>query len=63
LGVIGACYQAWNNLGVRPMMAEIRPRLGTNIIFNTVVVSLLTTEFQLLQLWLYQFVSATKICY
>jgi len=31
LGATGACYQEWNNLVVRPMVAEIWHRLGTNI--------------------------------
>jgi len=30
-------YQEWNNLGVRLMIAEIRPRLGTNIITTVVM--------------------------
>jgi len=40
LGPTGACYQKWNNHGVRVMLAKIR--LTTNIIIATVVVSLLT---------------------
>jgi len=36
----------WNNLGVRAMVAEIRPRLATNVIFTTVVVSLLILKYK-----------------
>jgi len=35
----GAGYQEWNNLSVKQMMAKIKPRLATNHIFTTVVVS------------------------
>jgi len=42
LGPSKTCYQEWNYLGVTVMVAEYRPRSATNIIFMTVLVSLLT---------------------
>jgi len=42
LGPTGACYHEWINLGVRAVVAEIKSRLSTNIIFTAVVVPLLT---------------------
>jgi len=44
------------------MVVEIRTRLATNIIFTTVVMSLLTVKYQFSQLQLHHFISATKIC-
>jgi len=35
------CYEELKNLGVRAMVAEIKLGLATNIIFTTIVVSLL----------------------
>jgi len=62
LGPPGACYQEWNNLGVRAMLAEIRDRLARNIIFTTIVASLLTTKYDWFsRLRLCQFTPATKI--
>jgi len=46
LGPTWACYQEWNNLGVRSMVAKIRLSLTKNIIFTTVVVSLLTIKYR-----------------
>jgi len=45
LGPTGRCCQQWNNLSVRMMVAKIRLRLTTNIIFTIVVVSLLTITY------------------
>jgi len=49
LGPTGACYQDWNNLGVRAMVAESRARLATNIVFTTVVVSYLRVNYWFLR--------------
>jgi len=47
------------------MLAEIRARLIRNVmvIFITVVVTFLTTEYWFSQLWLHHFISAIKIHY
>jgi len=45
------------------MVAKIKPRLATNIIFTTVVVSLLTWKYQFTRLQLRHFISATEIRY
>jgi len=34
-----------NSLGMRMMVAEIRPKLARNIIFNNIVVSLLIVKY------------------
>jgi len=44
------------------MVTEIKPRLTTNTIFTTIVVSLLTRKYWFSWLWLCHFTSATKIC-
>jgi len=46
-------------VGVRTMVAEIQPRLATNIIFTTVLVSLLTWKYQFMRLQIHHFISAT----
>jgi len=52
----------WKNLGVRAMLAETKPRVATNIIFTTVVMSLLTLKYPFLGLQICHFVFATMIC-
>jgi len=44
------------------MVVEIRSRLATNIIFDTVLVSLLSVNYWFLRLQLCHFISAIKIC-
>ena len=46
LSPTGTCYQAWNNLVARGMVAKSMCRLATNNIFTNIVVSLLTGELQ-----------------
>jgi len=60
LHAMGACYHEWNNLGVRPILAEIRSRLDTNIIFTNIVVSMLTIKYWFLQLWFHHLMSANQ---
>jgi len=43
------------------MVAEIKPRLATNIIFSIEVVSLFTLKYHVLRIWIRHFISATKI--
>ena len=45
-GSTWGCYQEWNNLGMRAMVADSRPRLklATNITFTTVLVSEVAKE-------------------
>ena len=62
-GPIGACYQECKNLWVRVMMAEIKPRLATNIIFTTVVVSLLAWKYWFSRLQLRHFLFSTTSRY
>jgi len=63
LGPTGDCYLDWNNLGVKVVVAETRPRLAANIIFTTLLVSLLSVNYWFLRLWFGHFTSATKISY
>jgi len=58
----GRYWEKGNSLGVRAMVAHIRPRLARNI-FTAIVVSLLTVQFRFSQLRLRHFISATKIRY
>ena len=64
-GPTGACYQEWNNLVARGMVAESKRRLATNRpnIFADVVVSLLTVKYRFPRLRFRHFISATKIRY
>jgi len=56
LGLTGACYQDWKNLGATVMFAKIRLRSTTNIIFTTNVVSLPTRKEWLQNcLWIFLF--------
>jgi len=59
----GRSYQQWQNLSVRTMVVVIKPRLATNIIFTTVVVSLLACleNVGLRDSGLCRFISANKI--
>jgi len=56
-----ACYQEWKYLDVRAMVAEIKLKVATNIIFTTVLVSLLTLKYWFSWLWVLHFIPATKI--
>jgi len=63
LGLTRTCCEEWKNLGVKAMVAEIKLRLATTIIFNTIVGSLVTLKYLFLQLQIRHFISATNLCY
>ena len=49
LNFSGACYQEWNNLVARRMVAKRKCRLAINNIFTTLMMSLLTAKYWSLQ--------------